>query len=164
MSSSTTSVSIPWLAEQRKPGGLATLGRQRRVSQSAGAPWRDDPARAVTDEVDDLAHQRRVVTTVPSGTGEDEVLTFGAAAVAALPGFAVTGLAVRAVVVVEQRGHVAVDDQDDVTAASTVTAVGSAEGLELLAMDGRAPVATASTRDVSRTRSTNVAMLPPHDA
>ena len=48
---------------------------------------------------------------------------------------------------VEQRVHLRVDDQNDAAAAAAVTAVRSAEGLELLAVDrGAAVTAVACPR------------------
>ena len=80
--------------------------------------------------------------------GQDQVLAVLAGAVAALAGLAVGGLAVRAVVVVEQRGDVLVDDQDHVAAASAVAAVRAAERLELLPVNGGAAVAPVTRGDM----------------
>jgi hypothetical protein len=51
-------------------------------------------------------------------------------------------------VVVEQRRRVVLDDQHDVTAVTAVAAVGAAERLELLAVDGRAAVPAVAGGDV----------------
>jgi hypothetical protein len=55
--------------------------------------------------------------------------------VASLAGLAVAGFAMGAVVVVEQCRHVAVDDEYDVTAATTVSAIRATERLELLSVN-----------------------------
>jgi hypothetical protein len=68
----------------------------------------------------------------------------GAVAVVARTLAAVGGPALRAVVVVDQRGDVGVDAQDDRAARATVAAFGAAEGLELLPVDGGNAVTTAS--------------------
>jgi hypothetical protein len=53
-------------------------------------------------------------------------------------------VAVRGVVVVKQGGGLVVNAQDDVAAVAAVTAVGTAQGLELFAVDGDTAV-TAGT-------------------
>jgi hypothetical protein len=53
-------------------------------------------------------------------------------------------MAVRGVVVVQQGGGLGVDAQDDVAAVAAVAAVGTAERLELLAVDGDTPVAAGT--------------------
>jgi hypothetical protein len=63
---------------------------------------------------------------------------------------AVVGLALVAVVVVDQRGDVWVDTQDHRAAGATVAAVGSTEGLELLPVDRRDTVAAPAGADVQR--------------
>ena len=120
--------------EQGKARRLATRRCEGGVAEAAGTTGSDHPPGAVAGEIGDLD----AVRTDDDGAVRHrqlEVLAVGAAAVAAHPGLAVTGLAVRAVVVVEQRGDVAVDDQDHVTAASPVATVRAAERLELLTVD-----------------------------
>ena len=56
--------------------------------------------------------------------------------------------AVRRVVVVEQGRHLRTHANDDGTPAPAVAAVGPAEGLELLAVNGRNPVPAIAGRDV----------------
>jgi len=53
-------------------------------------------------------------------------------------------VAVRCVVVIKQGGGLGIDAQDDVSAVATVAAVGSAEGLELLALNRDTAVAACS--------------------
>lgn len=82
------------------------------------------------------------------GHVQDEVLAVLAGAVVTGTGLAVGGLAVRGVVVVEKRGDGLVDDQDHIAAAAAVPAVGPAERLELLPVDGGAAVASVTRGDM----------------
>ncbi len=121
-------VEVPRLAEQREPGRLAARRGEGGVAEPAAAALGGDVGGAVADEVgEDVArlveHHRAV------RHGQDQVLAVLAAAVAALAGLAVGGLAVRRVVVVEQRGHGLVDGEDHIAAASAVATVGPAERL-----------------------------------
>ncbi|GAA3304300.1 hypothetical protein GCM10020295_55080 [Streptomyces cinereospinus] len=79
---------------------------------------------------------------------QHQVLAVLAGAVAALAGLAVGGLAVRGVVVVEQRGDRLVDGEDHVAAAAAVAAVRSAQRLELLTVDGGTAVTSVTRGDV----------------
>ena len=54
------------------------------------------------------------------------------------------------VVVVDQRGDVGVDAQDHVSAMAAVSAVRATEWLELLAVDRRNSMPTATTGDMQR--------------
>ncbi len=67
-----------------------------------------------------------------------------AAAPVAHAGAAVGGVPVGCVVVVEQGGGLGINAQDDVAAVAAVAAVGTAEGLELLAVDGDTAVAAGT--------------------
>jgi hypothetical protein len=69
-------------------------------------------------------------------------------ALVARAGLAVGGLAVRRVVVVEQRGGLRVDGEDDRATAPAVAAVGATERLELLALDRGDAVAAVAGSDV----------------
>ena len=89
-----------------------------------------------------------VVTTVPSGTGRTRSLPSAPLRWSPCAGLAAGGLAVRRVVVVEQRRDVGVDDEHDVAAAAAVAAVRAAERLELLPVHGRAAVAAVTGADV----------------
>jgi hypothetical protein len=53
-------------------------------------------------------------------------------------------VAVRCVVVIKQGGGLGIDAQDDVAAIAAVAAVGSTEGLELLALNRNTAVAACS--------------------
>ncbi len=84
------------------------------------------------------------LTTVPIGHRKDQGFAVLAAAPVAHAGAAVGGVPVGCVVVVEQGGGLGVDAQDDVAAVAAVAAVGTAEGLELLAVDGDTAVAAGT--------------------
>src|SRR5690606_2877286 len=82
------------------------------------------------------------------GDRQDQVGAVGSGAVPALAGGPVARPAVRAALVVQQGGGVAVDLQDHVTAPAAVAAVGSAQRLELLTVDGGTAVPAVSGLDV----------------
>lgn len=134
-------------AEECEARGLAAGRGQRRVAEAAPAALRGDVRRAVADHVGEhvarAVHHDRAVRH-----RQDQVRTVLAGAVAALAGLAVGGLAVRGVVVVEQRGHGLVDDEDDIPTPSTVAAVRAAERLELLTVDGGTAVASVTRGDM----------------
>src|SRR5699024_2033731 len=66
------------------------------------------------------------------------------------PGGAVLPLAVRGVVVVQQRRDTGVHAEGDVTAMPAVTAVGAAKRFELLPPDGGRPIATVAAANMQR--------------
>ena len=78
------------------------------------------------------------------GDGQDQGFAVFAAAPVAHAGAAVGGVPVRGVVVVQQRGGLGVDAEDDVAAVAAVAAVGTAERLELFAVDGDTAVAAGT--------------------
>ena len=82
------------------------------------------------------------------GDGQDEVGAVAAVALVTGTGLAVGRPAVRGVVVVEQRGRLRVDREDDRAALAAVAAVGAAERLELLALDRGHAVPAVTGRDV----------------
>ena len=96
----------------------------------------------------------RSTTIVPRGVldhralghRQHEVVAVGAVALVTGTGLAVAGLAVRVAVVVEQGGRLRVDAQDHRAAPAPVPAVGTAERLELLALDGGDTVAAVPRR------------------
>ncbi len=102
-------VASPGSPSRAKPGAL------RRAEASAALPRPPRPPWAATYVVPAPTRSASTspvetrLTTVPLGTGEDQVLPVGAAAVTALARLAVGGPAVRGVVVVEQRGRAGVD-------------------------------------------------------
>ena len=141
---------VAGLAEQREAGRLA-LGRwpARRCRARRGRPAAIDELGAGADQVGEhLA--RGVGDDGAVGDREHQVGAVGAVAVAAGAVAAVLGPALRAVVVVEQRGDVGVDPQDHRAAGAAVAAVGAAERLELLAVDRGDAVAAAPRGDVQR--------------
>lgn len=133
--------------EQREAGRLAAGGGQRGVAEAAAAALGGDVRGALADEVgEDVA-----LLVEDDGAvrhGQDHVLAVLAGAVAALAGLAVGGLAVRAVVVVQQGGDRLLHHQDHVAATAAVAAVGAAERLELLPVNGGAAVAPVTRGDV----------------
>ena len=88
------------------------------------------------------------MTTVPSGDGEHQVVALGAGLVVTRTLLAVAGALVGSEVEVEQRGHVAVDDQRDAATVAAVAAVRAAEWDELFPVDAGAAVAAVATADV----------------
>ena len=99
----------------------------------------------------DEVGQHRAVGILDDGAlghGQDEVGTVTTVALVARTGLAVGGLAVRRVVVVEQRGGLRVDGEDDRATAPAVAAVGATERLELLTLDRCDAVAAVSCSDV----------------
>ncbi|GGU58538.1 hypothetical protein GCM10010211_24400 [Streptomyces albospinus] len=135
------------LAEQREAGGLAAGGGQRGVAEAAATALARDEGGALAHQVGQhlavpVQHDRAVRDR------QDQVLAVLALAVVARAGLAVGGLAVRVVVVVEEGGDVLVDDQDHVAAPAAVAAVGAAERLELLPVNGGTAVASVTRGDV----------------
>ena len=130
-------------AEQREAGGPALLRGQRGVAEAADAAGGGNVLGAFAHEVgEDFAGLGLDDGAV--GDRKDEGLAVLAAAPVAHAGAAVGGVPVRGVVVVQQRGGLGVDAQDDVAAVAAVAAVGTAEGLELLAVDGDTAVAAGT--------------------
>ena len=129
-SPSTGSTTCP---DQRK--SIAWIVGNRSRAQASTSAAGGDVFGAFADEVGQHL-TAGVLDDGAVGDGEDEVVAVGAATLVAFAGSAVGGDAVGAVVVVEQGGDLHVDAHDDVAAVAAVTAVGSAEGLELLATHG----------------------------
>ena len=134
-------------AVQGETGGLTLVRGQGRVAQAAETALGGDEAGARHGQVgenvallrhDDCAHRHL----------EDEVFAAGAVAVRARAVAATPRPDVRTEVEVHQgvglRGHL----EDDVAAMPAVASVGSAERLELLAVDGHAAVATVTCGEV----------------
>ena len=118
-----------------EPGGPA-LGRgQRRVAEASHAALRGHEAGAVAHEVgEDVA--LGILDHGAVRHAQRQGLAGGAIAEVAHPGTAVATMAVRCVVVGEQRGGLGVHDQGDVTAVPAVATVGTTQGLELLPLHG----------------------------
>ena len=130
-------------AEQGEARGAALLGGQGRVAQAAQAAGGGDVFGAFAHEVG----QDGAVLGLDHGAvgdGEDQGFAVLAAAPVAHAGAAVGGVPVRCVVVVQERGGLVVHAEDDVAAVAAVAAVGPAQGLELLAVDGDTPVAAGT--------------------
>ncbi len=135
------------LAEQGEAGRLAGARGESGVPEATATAGRRLEPGALPDQVGEnpavlVQHDRAV------GNAQDQVLADGAVTVAAGTLCSVAALRVRMEVEVEQSVDAGVDDQDDVAAVPAVTAVGAAEGLELLPMHGRASVAALSCTDV----------------
>src|SRR6185436_10472446 len=130
-------------AEQGEPWSLAGPGGQGAVAQSATTASGNHKGLALGHQVDDdLAVAG--LDDGAGGDGEDQVTSVGAVAVVTPAWLTLGGLAVRAVVVVEQGGGLGVDGQDDVAAAPAVSAVRTAQRLELLTADGRYAVTSVA--------------------
>ena len=139
----------PGRAEQCETGGLALLRGERRVAESADAAGCRDEAHARLDEVDERLAVG-VFDDRADGDRQFEALAERAGAVVAHAEPAVAGVAVRRVVVRQERRDLRVGDEDDVAAVSAVAAVRAGEGLELLAADGHASVAALARAQVER--------------
>ena len=140
---------VAGLTEEGEAGGLALAAGQRGVAEPAATALGDHHLGAGADHVgEDLAagglDQRAV------GHGQDQVAAVCTVAVRTGTVATVVGLALVAVVVVDQRGDVGVDAQDHRAAGTTVAAVRSAEGLELLPVHRRDTVAAPAGADVQR--------------
>ena len=132
------------LAEQGEAGRLACARRERGVAQAAAAARGGLEPGARADQVG----QQPAVFVQDHGAIGDldfQVRAEGAVAIVAHPLLAGRCGDVRTEMEVEQGVHRGVDDEDDAAAAATVTAVGTAQRLEFLAMDRGAAV-TAGTR------------------
>ena len=126
---------LTWLAEQREAGSLAPHRRQRSVAETAAPAVCRHETSAGAGEIGQhftrLVHDDGAV-----GHPQRQVAAFGAVAMTAGTLLAVAGVLVGMVMEVEQRVHVRIDDEDDVTAVPAVAAVWSAERFELLAVNG----------------------------
>jgi hypothetical protein len=130
-------------AQQGEARGLALLRGQGRVAEATLAAGGGNVFGALADQVG----QDPAVAGLHHGAfghREDQRLAEAPAAHVSLAAFAVLGVAVGRVVVGQQRGGLVVDAQDDVASVSAVAAVGAAERLELLTLDGDAAVASGT--------------------
>jgi hypothetical protein len=133
------------LPQQGEPGCLATRGGQRGVAQPATPAAGENETGAGADQVDDDLTGGRIPDQGAVRNPDDEITAVGAVAVRARAGTPVAGVLMGVPVDVEQRRHAGVDQEDHITAAPAVTAVGAAERLELLAVDRGAAVAPGAT-------------------
>ena len=126
-----------------KPGARRFCEDERGVAEAADAAGGGNVLGAFAHEVgEDFAGLG--LDDGALGHRKNQGLAVLAAAPVAHAGAAVGGVAVRGVVVVQQGGGLGVDAQDDVAAVAAVAAVGTAEGLELLAVDGDTTVAAGT--------------------
>jgi hypothetical protein len=132
------------LTAQRKSGCFAALRCERGIPEASPATPRDDETCIGDDEIGKEGaiggHHLR-----PRRHGEFGIGTIGSAAVSTLTRFAIAAPPVRSVVVVQQRAHIPVNDDDDIAAVPTIAPVGATQRFELLAKDRRAPVPTVAT-------------------
>ena len=135
------------LAEQREAWGLARGRREGRVAEAAATALGDDELVAWMGQVGE--HLARL------GVGDDrsrrdrkhDGLAARAVLEVALAWLAVGGLAHRLAVVLDERRQRVVDAQRDRPTLAAVAAVGAAERLELLAVDGGAAVPAVAGLD-----------------
>ena len=155
MSATTLSSSV---TVRLSPGSplSANPGAFRLGDASAALPKPPRPPAAMTSSVP--TPTRSASSLAGLGISHDrairnrqhEVGTVRAAAMAARSGGTAAGLAVRLVVVVDERGDVLGDAQDHVAAMPAIATVGAAERLELLPMDRRDAMPAVATGDVQR--------------
>ena len=128
------------LGEARRLAGRAL---EARVAAPALAAVRDDQALPLDREV---AEQRPVLVAHLGADGhvDEQVLAVGAVTLRALAVPARAGAHVRLVIESVEVAHLARGDEDDVTTARAVAAVGAALGDVLLAPEADAAVAAAS--------------------
>ena len=135
------------LAFERKARCLALRRRQGGVAQAAEASLSRDEAGARHGKV-----REHLPVLVPHDGAhrdlEHEVLPARAVAPIAGAVRAALRFQVRAVLEVKQGVHLRRHLKDDVAAVPAVAAVGAAEGLELLAVDGRAAMAAVARLEV----------------
>ncbi|OIQ78777.1 hypothetical protein GALL_395150 [mine drainage metagenome] len=137
----------PRLAEKGEARRLAARRRERGVAEAAVPPGSHDVARAHADEVGEDGP----VEVLDDRALRDGQLEVGAGRSLAVVTHALgTGrrMPVRPVVVVQQRRGLRVHDEDHAPAVAAVAAVRTGEGLELLAVDGGATVATVTAGGV----------------
>ena len=92
----------------------------------------------------------RVAQQRAAGDAQDDALAVLAGAALALAVLAVPGGELALIAEVHQRGHVAVDREDDVPAAAAVAAVRAAGRHVFLAVEGHGPVPALPGADLYR--------------
>ncbi len=135
---------MPGLSEQCEARGLAGTGGQCGIAQTTAATGGGFEAGAGADQV---GQQSTVFVEDHGAVGnlDFQVRTGSAVSVVAHPLLAGWCGDMRPEMKVEQGVHLRVDNEDDAAAAAAVTAVGTAERLEFLAVNRGAAVA-AGTR------------------
>ena len=140
-------VCLARLALQREARGLALRGGQRRVAQATKAALsRDEPGAR-----DGQVREHLPLLVVDHGAGrnfQDEVLAARTIAPVACAIRATAGLDVRTVVEVHERVDLRGDLEHDIATVATIAAVGAAQRLELLAVDGRTAVSAVARLQV----------------
>ena len=138
---------LPFFTQQCEAGGLARLGGQRCIAQSAAAALGGFEGGALADEIGKDGAVR-IQDHRAVGNLQDQVVAGGTVTVVAHPGFTVGPLRVRTEVEVEKRVHLGIDHQSHRPAVAAVAAVGTTERFELLAVHRRAAVTAVTRRDV----------------
>src|SRR4029079_5092693 len=134
-------------AKQRETGRLALGCCKGGVAEPAVAAVRNHARRALANEV----REHLAVTGLddgPVGHLENQIRRIGTMTHVACALSTIGCRSVRGVVVIEQRRHLRTHAQNHGTSAPAVAAVGPPEGLELLAVYGRNPVAAVPRRGV----------------
>jgi len=137
---------VAFLAEEGEAGRLAGRRGERGVAQPAlAAACHHD----LVDlpEIGEHTAGSFVGDDGALGHHQDDVFAVGAVAVPTHAGLPVLGLAHRLPVVVDQRCQTGIGAQDDRSAVAAVAAVRAAERLELLAVHGRAAMASIACAD-----------------
>ena len=131
------------LAKQRKAGRLAGARRERGITQPAASTGRGFETGTRADQV---GQQPAVLIQDDRAVGnlDFQVRAEGAIAIVAHPLLAGGRGDVRTEMEVEQGVYGWVDDEDDAAAAATVTAVGTTQRLEFLAMDRGAAISAGT--------------------
>ena len=138
------------LADLVGPGTELVIAEGGRgVAEPAAAALGDHQLGAGADHVGEQV-ALRIGDHRAVGDREDQVAAVAAVLVVPRPVAAGLGAALGAVVVGQQRGDVRVDPEDHRATGAAVAAVGAAERLELLTVDGRHAVPAAAGADVQR--------------
>src|SRR5690606_38053037 len=129
------------LAQQREARSLTLSSCQCRVTQAATSPSGHHQFRALAHQIlDDVACA--VFDDGATGHSKSQVFTCRSVSHVARALGAIGCLTVWRVVVVQQGSHLCVHVENYGTTSATVAAVGSAQGLELLTVDGGHAIAT----------------------
>src|SRR5699024_2028165 len=125
--------SLAGLPEQGEARRLSPGCGQRRIPQAAAASLGEHEPGTCAGQVDEELTvdrgDRRAVRH-----GKHDLVPMRTGSVAAHARSAVSSTSVRAAMVVEQGGHIRVDDEYHVAAVTPVTPVRTSQGLELLPM------------------------------
>ena len=134
------------LTQERESGGLASLRGQRRVAQAAATALSDHEARTSARQVGQQLARHRLHDRA-LGDRQDDIRTGLPLAEVTHARRSVVCAAVRAAVVVQQRGLLLTHLQDDRAAVAAVAAVGASQRLELFTLNrGNAITAVTACR------------------